>query len=456
MRSRFVLVMICVVVIVLAVRDIPLGLHLARIERERVVTRLERDAYVLAGRLSEPAADGLSMGEAAEELIEYARSGSVTAVVVDSNGNLLAGSAQEAVPGESYLNRPEIVAGLLGRFDSGQRDSLTLGEPIVYATVPVFAAGSAVAVIRLSRPASVVEALVSRQVRGLVLGAVVSVIIGVIAALLLAHLLARPIIALRDATRNFEPEGPEITLKEEGPNEFRQLARSFNEMKDRVRRMLDVQRSFAGDAAHQLRTPLTALRLRLESASDVLTTSPDTARNHVDAAIEQSERLEALTEQMLLLARSEGRELARERFDLADLVREVASEWSALAAEAGVELVVDAPRVLPVESSLIAWREILRNYVDNAVEHSPQGSKVLLIVANVHGRISVTVRDSGRGMSREDCDRAFDRFWRGAASKNTGGAGLGLAIVRQLADASSLSVELRPSPSGGVDAVASF
>jgi signal transduction histidine kinase len=456
MRARIVMVIVCVVVIVLAVRDVPLGLHLARIERERVVTRLERDAYVLAGRLSEPAADGLSAGVASEELAEYSRSGSVTAIVVDSDGNLLAGSAQDALPGESYLNRPEIVAGLLGRFDSGRRDSVTLGEPIVYATVPIFSAGSVVGVIRLSRPASVVDALVSRQIRGLMLGGLVSVIIGVIAALLLARLLARPIIALRDATRSFEPDGPDTTAKEAGPKELRQLARSFNEMKDRVRRMLHRQQRFAGDAAHQLRTPLTALRLRLESASNVLPTSPDAARDHVDAAIEQSERLVALTEQMLLLARSEGKVLPRERFDLVDLVRGVADEYSALASEAGVELLVDAPAEVLVESSPIAWREILGNYVDNAVGHSSRESKVFLIVSNLHGRISVTVRDSGRGMSREERERAFDRFWRGAANDSSTGAGLGLAIVRQLAEVSSINVELRQSPSGGVDAVASL
>lgn len=447
------LVMVGVVALALAVRDVPLGLHLARIERERVLTRLERDAYVLAGRFSEPASDGLTPAEAASELSEYPQRGSTTVVVIDGDGRLLAGTTGDVAIGESYLNRPEIVAGLLGRFESGRRDSVTLGEPVVYATVPVFVDGTAVAVVRLTNPASVIDEQVSRQIRGLVLGALVSVVIGVAAALLMANLLTRPIVALVGATRRFGADASDTSVPEEGPPELRQLARSFNEMKDRVRRMLDQQRSFTGDAAHQLRTPLTALQLRLESAADSLRDSPETAVEHVEAAIQESQRLADLTEQMLLLARSEGRSLPSSRFDLVDLVQEIAGEWSALAAESRIRLEVDAPPSLVIDSSRVAWREILGNYVDNAIGHGSQGSLVRLIVLGEPDHASVTVRDRGPGMGEDERHRAFDRFWRGASTANTEGSGLGLAIVRQLAAAARLTTELREAPGGGLDAV---
>lgn len=454
MKRRFVFVMVAVVMIVLAVRDIPLGIHLARIERERVITRLERDAYVLAGRLTEPAAGGLEATEVARELEEFVRRNSTDVVVVDSSGRLLGASDSGQTLGETYLNRPEIVAGLLGEFRSGTRESATLGEAIVYAAVPVLVDGTPAAVVRLSNPETSIDELVGRQVRGLVLGAVVSVLIGVIAALLLAQVLTRPVLALRDAVRKFSGGQARTEVPLAGPPEMRQLAQDFNEMSARVARMLDRQRNFAGDAAHQLRTPLTALRIRLESASDAMQHDARTAPEHIEAALRETERLVTLTEQMLLLARSEGVALKLSEFDLGRLVRMLADEWSAFADEVSVKLSVEGPHSLVVASSDIAWREILGNYIDNAIAHSRVDSQVVIILSATPTGAEVTVRDFGLGMSAKDRERAFDRFWRGSSEAGGTGSGLGLAIVAQLAVAAAIVVELRESPSGGIDAVA--
>lgn len=457
MRRRFVLVIVSVVVIVLAVRDVPLGFELARIERERVITRLERDAYVLAGSVAQRAAttSGLSADDASTELSFFAATTRTQAVVIDAQGRLFASTDADAPIGESYTNRPEVVSALLGEFASGQRDSTTLGESIVYAAVPVLSGDEVVGVVRLASPESGIEAQVLRKIRGLVLGGLISVLIGVIAALLLANILVRPIDSLRRAAKRLADGEDDVVVAEEGPGELRQLSRTFNEMTRRVRGMLERQRSFAGDAAHQLRTPLTALRLRLESAAESSATNGAESRVHIDAAIDETERLATLTEQMLQLARTEGRVLPVSTFDLSAVVRELAGDWSALAAERDVALSTSVPEQVYVSSSETAWREIAANYLDNAIGHSPRGSRVeMLVTANQHAA-ELIVRDSGVGMPAADRERAFDRFWRGDNSSARSGSGMGLAIVAHLASAASLNVALRESPGGGIDSVVS-
>jgi signal transduction histidine kinase len=455
MKRRFVAVIVLVVVVVLAVRDVPLGMHLARIERERRITRLERDAYVLAGRVSEAAsdADGLTVTEVAQVLTAYAATSTTEAVIVDDGGALLGGTDSESAPGESYTNRPEIVTALLGGFASGRRESLTLGEGIVYAAVPVVYGDAVVGAVRLSNPESVINDQVWEQVRGLLLGAAISIVIGVIAALLLASLLTRPIVALRDAAKKLADGDPDVQVDESGPAEMKRLARTFNDMSRRVQRMLDRQRRFAGDAAHQLRTPLTALRLRLESAGESLSTNPLASREHIEAAVAETDRLAVLTEQMLQLARTEGRVLPVQRIDIDALVRTIVDEWQALAAEHDVTLTVVSAGSHDIESSEVAWREILTNYIDNAMKHSPRQAAVDVIVDTTSSGCSVTIRDRGPGLSDDERTSAFDRFWRGRDGAAYEGSGLGLAIVAQLAQSAHLHAELRVAPGGGTDAV---
>ena len=216
--------------------------------------------------------------------------------------------------------------------------------------------------------------------------------------------------------------------------------------------MLERQRSFAGDAAHQLRTPLTALRLRLEQAEDSLDVDAEQSRAHLQAALDETRRLSTLTEQMLRLARAEGAVLAKEEVDIDALISELVEQWSPLAEEKGVQVVSSSLISTNPTSSLVALREILGNYIDNAIEHSPAGSTIS-IVANERERVvELVVADEGAGMTDDERRRAFDRFWRGTAQAISG-SGLGLAIVAQLAEAASLQVELRSRASGGLEAV---
>ena len=456
MKKRLLVAMVGLVGVVLIAHDVPLALHLSQIERDRLTTAIERDAFTIGGKISPtlPLEDPERHSAIDAVLEEYRQTKSGIVVVVDRNGYLLSSTETSIAIGTDYAGRPEIATALLGDPSSGTRLSNTLGGDLVYVAVPVLSGAEVLGAVRITFPKSVVDKSVRDQLQGLLLAAGVSIAMAIVVALLFARTVSKPLDNLRATTDILASGDLNATAKEEGPGETRQLARSFNVMAKRLGGLIDQQRSFAGDASHQLRTPLTALRLRLEQAGELAASSPELAQIHIDEALNETDRLAHLTEQLLRLARAEGSVLESESLDVCEIVRDRAQEWQYLADERDVEITVEAPDNLIIDANQLAVREIIDNYVDNALEVAPPKSQITLSVRALADVVEIVVSDSGRGMSQQQCDRAFDRFWRADVDSNRRtGSGLGLAIVAQLAQASGMQVELRQSPNGGVDAV---
>ncbi|NCY09991.1 MAG: HAMP domain-containing protein, partial [Actinobacteria bacterium] len=377
MKRNFILVIVGIVALVVIVRDVPFIAHVARVERERQITRLERDAYVLAGQARElvDVNGNLGASEAVSLVDEFSANSAIDVVVTDKNGILIASSVSANRVGEDFKNRPEIASALLGNFALGGRQSVTVSDTLVYAAIPIFFRDSVAGVVRLSRPQTVIDREVNSQVRQLVLAAGVAVLIAIIAGVALAGVVSAPLRRLQDAAEDLA-QGRNAVVKPDGPKELRALARQFNSMSDRVSQMLSQQKRFAGDAAHQLRTPLTALRLRLEQAHQNLRVDTAAAGSNLEAALKETDRLSMLTERMLQLARSEGQVLVTENFDVGILCREIVEEWSALAGESQVSVVAETNGGLRVDASRFALHEIVANYLDNALNHAPPRSTV--------------------------------------------------------------------------------
>jgi signal transduction histidine kinase len=456
MKKRLLVAMVGLVGVVLIAHDVPLAMHLSQIERDRLTTAIERDAFTIGGKISPtlPLEDPERRSAINAVLDEYLQTKSGTIVVVDSNGYLLSSTDPSVIPGTDYVGRPEIATALLGDPSSGTRLSNTLGGDLVYVAVPVLSGAEVLGAVRITFPKSVVDKSVRDQLQGLLLAAGVSIAMAIVVALVFARTVSKPLDKLRVTTDALASGDLTATAPEEGPGETRQLARSFNAMAKRLGGLIDRQRAFAGDASHQLRTPLTALRLRLEQAGELVTSSPDLAKIHIDEALNETDRLTHLTEQLLHLARAEGAVLEKEMINVCEIVRDRAQEWQYLADEHDVKIIVQAPDSLMMYTNQLAVREIIDNYVDNALEVAPPKSQITLTVRALVDAVEIVVSDSGRGMSPQQRERAFDRFWRADVDSNRRtGSGLGLAIVAQLAQASGLRVELRESPTGGVDAV---
>jgi signal transduction histidine kinase len=215
--------------------------------------------------------------------------------------------------------------------------------------------------------------------------------------------------------------------------------------------MIEGQRGFAGAVSHQLRTPLTALRLRLEQA-EMAVGNDEVVAEALEASRSEADRLQEMIEQLLALARMEGTASRTVEVDAVRVVRDRVDMWGPLADEQEVTIrlvVPEAARCAVIEGGL---EQIVDNYIDNAISVAPAGSEILVEVETIDGVVSVDVVDSGPGLTEEQRGLAFDRFWRGPARTGEKGSGLGLAVVRQIAVASGGEVELLGEPSGGIRA----
>jgi len=239
-------------------------------------------------------------------------------------------------------------------------------------------------------------------------------------------------------------------VPEEGlPREVGPLVHAFNGLLERLRRASAAQRAFVGDAAHELRSPLTALGLQLQllrRASD-----EDAKKSAVEALAGGIERARHLVEQLLALARSEPgvKTAAFPAVDLSEAVRLAIADVVPLAHDKSTELELEAAPGITIGGDSPALRILVRNLVDNAVRYSPAGGRVQVRVQVEAGQPCLIVDDSGPGIAPGDRTRVFDRFYRGAG-REEGGSGLGLAIARGIAEQHRARIELLDSPLGGL------
>jgi signal transduction histidine kinase len=238
------------------------------------------------------------------------------------------------------------------------------------------------------------------------------------------------------------------------PLEVAPLVTALNGLLSRLGASLGAQRAFVADAAHELRSPLTALKLQmqlLERAGD------DAARAQAEAALHAGiDRAARLVEQLLTLARTEpGAPLAAQPLDLAETARAALAEAAPLAAsrDARVEFHADAP--VPMNGDAAALGLLVRNLVDNAVRYAPRGGRVEVRVVADGQTAVLQIDDAGPGIPAAERERVFDRFYRRAGGDDAG-TGLGLAIVCGVADRHGASVALADSPLGGLRATVRF
>ena len=237
------------------------------------------------------------------------------------------------------------------------------------------------------------------------------------------------------------------------PDEVTPLVQALNALLQRLEASFGAQRAFVSDAAHELRSPLTALRLQigqLRRSADA--SERDAALDALAAGVERATRL---VEQLLTLARSEpgAHQAAQETIDLGELVRQALADTVPFAASRGTELELDAQDGVLLPGDRVALTALARNLVDNAVRYSPPGSRVQVGVAVEDGSALLRVDDAGPGIPAAERERVFDRFYRREADGDgeaAQGTGLGLAIVKTVATRYGARVLLADSPLGGL------
>lgn len=270
------------------------------------------------------------------------------------------------------------------------------------------------------------------------------------------------VVALRRGMKPLDAAAQDVALRtvssltpiptDEVPREIRPLVTSINGMMGRLSLALSTQRRFLADAAHELRTPVTALRLQLQ----LLKRAKDEAGraeavDELEAGIERSQRL---IEQLLHVARfgPDGEPMRREPVDLAALARTVVGALSVKADHHGLDLGATGDAEVVVEGDAGQLTVLLNNLVENALRYTPAGGVVDVEAALTDGRPALRVVDTGPGIPEPERERVFGRFYRGPQSSDQaserGGTGLGLDIVRAIANLHGATVSLHLPPTG--------
>lgn len=458
MKWRLLAALLSLTIVVLAVQDIPLIQYLRTVETDRITTALERDSFVIAGRAEEtletPSEEGLEYVQ--EAITKYGDESGARVIVLDINGVAIADSVTPDAIGTSFISRPEIVDALAGTVSIGRRFSTTVNQELLYVAVPILNGSQTIGAVRLTFPASVVDDAVNERLRGISSVAGITLLVSALVALLLALGITRRLSNLKNVTEEFTKGNYKVRAEiNGGAPEIRSLARSFNAMADQLDKLIAQQKAFAGDASHQLRTPLTALQLRLERATEMLKTDPDGAAERIEAAMVETDRLQRLVEGLLVLSRSENTDkVTRDTCDAAQIARERFENWEALANEQNVSLVLDVPESAMISAIPGALDQVIDNYIDNALGIVPANSKITVQISVDSDFTKVSIIDEGPGIPEADIAKAFNRFWR--ARSDTHGSGLGLAIVDRLATASGGRAELVNLTPHGLSADAYF
>lgn len=458
MKWRLVAALLSLTIVVLAVQDIPLIQYLRTVETDRIITALERDSFVIAGSSEESletsSPEGIEFVQST--ITKYGADSGARVVVLDIFGVAIADSETLETVGTSFLNRPEVVEALTGTVSIGRRFSNTVNQELLYVAVPILNGPQTVGAVRMTFPASVVDDAVDQRLRGISFVAGITLLASTLVALLLAMGITRRLSTLKNVTEEFTKGN--YTVRAEingGAPEIRSLARSFNTMADQLDNLISQQKAFAGDASHQLRTPLTALNLRLERATEMLATDPAGAAERIEAAMVEADRLQRLVEGLLTLSRSENTDKTeRIKCDAAQTARERFENWEALASEQGVSIVLDVPESAYIFAIPGALEQVIDNYIDNALEVVPVNSTIKVEITCDADLTKISVIDQGPGVPEADIAKAFNRFWR--ARSDTHGSGLGLAIVERLVTASGGRAEIVNLSPHGLSADAYF
>ena len=459
MRSRLLVIVLVLVGLLALGLAVPLALTDASGTQDEVFAdRLTDTISFAAGAqrpLIEAGGEGGGTRAFASEIQRYDEVYGVAVIVFDRSQRPVV-SSRPSPPVLTDEQMQRVALALAGR-RSGQYDLLLPWNdgPLVLAE-PVLVDGEVVGAAVTVSPTDALRAAELRTwalLAGLVLAAL---LLGTLVALPLVRWILRPVRRLDEGTGLVEASvraggRPDPVALDSGPPELRRLSVSFDRMATSVTQAMSAQRAFVADASHQLRNPLTALRLRLSNLTEHV--GPDGTDDHA-AALEEAERLSSVLDALLALARAEGVPPGNTVSDVDSAVDDRLEAWRPLAEHGGVEMVRSGPRGLRVRITDGGIASVLDVVLDNALKYTPSGGRIEVRTLRRGGRAGIEVTDGGPGMDGEQLARATDRFWRAPGQSNVEGSGLGLAIAERTVQIAGGELVLSSPPGHGLTVTA--
>jgi signal transduction histidine kinase len=446
MLRRLLAVLVTLLLLFAAVLTLPLARMVADSATQTVYTDRLADADRYATLAGRALTDGRTAA-LADELHQYTLVFGGRAWLLGVDGTTKV-SGDGSDPPPQVLSAPEVDLAERGvRPDPQSAVSPTGGTDLLVA-VPVGAGAEAIGALVTLSPVDKLRRRIAERWALLGVVAVLITLALVVAAVPFTRWLLRPVARLDAAAGEIAAGRLESRVGlAAGPPELRRLAGSFDRMAAVVERTLQRQQQFVGDASHQLRTPLTSLRLALDNLGPLLPPEPeDPARQEYHEAMEEVRAMGRLFDGLLALTRLGSEPVEAE--DVDQVLADARVGWQAHCTAAGLRLELSAPPGLRVLAPPGGLRHLLDELVENACRLS--GGELVEVGARAvkPGTVELTVRDDGRGMDAEQRRMATRRFWRATDQQNAAGSGLGLAIVLELVAAVGGSVQLLDAAPG--------
>jgi signal transduction histidine kinase len=471
LTRRILLALLALTMSVLVAAVIPLGFKATSYALHSYVDDARAMTRSAAAVAEEQLADGRPSPNTAR-VLAAARRGGDSLVILNARRQIVASAGP----------RSAMPAGLVSEAVAEREVETKVGGKYVAVAVPVRDTGPVVGAVALARPLAPLHDRIRDLWLTLALIAAAAIGASAVLAFALARWVSKPLAELEGSARrlgtgDLTARAPATT----GPPELRRLATSFNAMASRLETLVRGHRAMVADVSHQLRTPLAALRLRL----DLLAQDADPATAaELAGGLEEFARLSRLVDGLLAVAKAENTVPRPTAVDVGEVIRDRVQAWQPVAADRGVRLTASAGPTGPIAAAIGEGHleQILDNLIANAIDTIASGGNVTVSArargeikghaagseagspgagargnggapgdreAGGAGGVRVVVADDGPGMSAEDRSRAFGRF----TTASPGGTGLGLAIVHRLVTSNGGTATLEETPGGGLSVV---
>ena len=420
------------------------GLQITLQSVQRQADALQLQSQLIANAIREPIERSddehtpTTMRSVPDLTSSFAQNINARITIVDAQFKILS-SSDSRVRARTESNRAEFVAASRGTPQSDIRWDESSNEQRLYVASPVLGEHAAlVGYVQVSVPTATIYAtIISTWLVLMGIGAIV-LIATVLASFVLARQIAVPVQHLTTTSERIAAGHLDERVSPSDPDEIRRLGIAFNRMADRVQEMVEQQREFVDNAAHEFRSPLTSLRLRTEMLQTHGDQNPELQERYLGQMSREIGFLQRLVDHLLALATVEGgEEMQRTSLDLAPMLYEIADSIELVVRDAGMKLAMNVPDHLPkVSANNEQMNVVVRNLIDNAIKYTPRGGTITLAAKSAEKEIEIIVSDTGVGIPADALPHIFDRFYRvdRARSREQGGAGIGLALVHAIVE----------------------
>jgi heavy metal sensor kinase len=349
---------------------------------------------------------------------------------------------------------PVRVPAIAGNFlEASARKVLVPGGSLLIAAVPATGSDGTLYRVEVGTSAAPAEGTLAQVLLMLAVGLPVAVAVAVAGGFILVRRALEPVerMALKAEEISQHNLSERLPVVESG-DELERLSVSLNHMISRLEDALRGSKQFVADASHELRTPLTVMRGELESLAQDALLRRDT-REALGSVLEEVERLAEIVESLFALSRLDAGEAGGQwqQFDLAELAATTAEQMSLLATDKHIRVDCESTPGVTVRGDRARLKQVIVNLLDNAIKYTPNGGRVALRVSREGGCAVLDVTDTGVGIPPDALPHVFKRFYRvdGSRSREQGGAGLGLSIVKSICAAHGAEVEVQSTPGQG-------